>query len=100
MTIDKERPNTSPDHLSETPHLATALESDRFKQFLDHMPIALAVSQLQPTETITYANRAFENLVGEAAGAIVGRTWDILPGMPTRTDTGLPLHEARLAPIP
>jgi hypothetical protein len=30
--------------LLETPDLATALESEQFKKFLDQMPIAIAVS--------------------------------------------------------
>ena len=32
-----------------SPGLAEALESDRFKQFLDHVPVAIAVSELQPS---------------------------------------------------
>ena len=39
-----------------TPNLADALESDRFKQFLDHIPLAIAVSELHPSEKITYCN--------------------------------------------
>ena len=34
------------DQLLNTPDLAGALESDRFKQFLDHVPVAIAVSEL------------------------------------------------------
>jgi hypothetical protein len=45
------------EQLLDTPGLADALESDRFKQFLDHVPVAIAVSELDPSETITYANR-------------------------------------------
>ena len=44
-----------------TPGLAEALDNDRFKQFLDHIPVAIAVSELHPSETITYANLEFEN---------------------------------------
>ena len=32
------------EQLLEVPNLADALESDRFKQFLDHIPFAVAVS--------------------------------------------------------
>ena len=59
MTPDDNDAPQGPDHLSETPHLASALASDQFKQFLDHMPFAVAVSQLDPKETITYANIVF-----------------------------------------
>ena len=46
MTDQKE---TNPaEQMLETPNLANALESDRFKQFLDHVPFAIAVSELHP----------------------------------------------------
>jgi two-component sensor histidine kinase len=69
------------EHLLETPRLADALESDRFKQFLDHVPVAIAVSELQPSETITYANLEFERLTGCSVGEIEGRNWKALPGI-------------------
>ena len=34
------------EQLLETPDLATALESEQFKKFLDQVPIAIAVSDL------------------------------------------------------
>lgn len=63
-----------------TPHLADALESDQFKQFLDQMPLAIAVAELSPSERIVYANKEFERLTGLAASGIVGRPWEVLPG--------------------
>jgi PAS domain S-box-containing protein len=56
--------------------LASALDSDRFKRFLDHVPVAVAVAELQPSERITYANLEFERLTGRAASEIEGRSWD------------------------
>ena len=67
--------------LLDTPNLAAALESDRFKQFLDHVPVAIAVSELHPSETVTYANLEFERLVGQPVAEIVGRSWRALPGI-------------------
>ncbi len=67
--------------LLETPGLADALESDRFKQFLDHVPVAIAVSELRPSERIAYANMEFERLTGQAAAAVEGRDWTMLPGV-------------------
>jgi PAS domain-containing protein len=58
------------DHLFDTPDLAGALESDRFKQFLDHIPVAIAVSELLPSEHIIYANIEFERLTGQKASEI------------------------------
>ena len=47
------------EQLLDTPRLADALESDRFRQFLDHVPFAVAVSELHPSEAIIYANLEF-----------------------------------------
>jgi two-component sensor histidine kinase len=67
--------------LLDTPNLADALESDRFKQFLDHVPVAIAVSELRPSEAIVYANFEFERLTGRSARDIQGEDWNVLPGM-------------------
>ncbi|MEG3148753.1 histidine kinase dimerization/phosphoacceptor domain -containing protein [Sphingomonas sp. ZT3P38] len=77
--MGKDGENAPMGQLLETPHLADALESDRFKQFLDHVPMAIAVSELHPNESITYANIEFERLIGRKAALIEGRTWDALP---------------------
>ena len=60
------------DEILDTPHLADALESDRFKQFLDHIPIAVAVAELQPSECIAYANLEFERLTGQPVADVQG----------------------------
>lgn len=79
--------------LLDTPDLAEALGSERFKQFLDHLPIAIAVSELQPVERIVYANPEFHRLAGQAADTMAGKCWDLLPG--TSNDDGAgPLGQA------
>jgi two-component sensor histidine kinase len=70
----------SVEHLLETPDLAVALESDRFKQFLDHIPIAVAVSALRPVEKVVYANLEFERLSGQLNTIVLGSGWDSLAG--------------------
>lgn len=72
--------------LLDTPNLADALGNERFKQFLDHVPVAVAVSELHPSETITYANREFERLTGHPIADIEGKTWWALPGVAAPTD--------------
>ncbi|MDR3425802.1 MAG: histidine kinase dimerization/phosphoacceptor domain -containing protein, partial [Alphaproteobacteria bacterium] len=67
--------------LLDTANLAEVLESDRFKQFLDHVPVAVAVSELQPSEIVTYANVEFERLTGQTVAEIEGRSWRSLPGI-------------------
>jgi two-component sensor histidine kinase len=68
------------EHLLETPGLADALESDRFKQFLDQIPIAVAVAELRPVEKVVYANLEFERLSGQLNTTVLGGGWESLPG--------------------
>jgi two-component sensor histidine kinase len=82
------------EQLLDTPDLASALESDRFKQFLDHVPIAIAVSELKPAERVVYANVEFERLTGQAAAKIQGRSWDFLPGRAVPAGKERPLSDA------
>ena len=82
------------DELIETPGLADALESDRFKQFLDHVPVAIAVAELEPSEAITYANLEFERLTGQAAAEIEGGSWKVLPGVAAARGDGERLSHA------
>jgi len=62
------------------PHFATALENNEFKQFLDHVPVAIAVSQLKGVEGIIYANPEFERVIDVDVDDIVGAPWTSLPG--------------------
>lgn len=61
--------------------LVAAIADDRFKQFLDHVPVAVAVSDLQPLETVIYANLEFQRLIGRDAAGIEGKSWRTLPGI-------------------
>ena len=93
-----DKPNEAPqvEQLLGTPGLADALESDRFKQFLDHVPVAIACSELLPSETITYANFEFERLTGKSAADIQGKSWSTLPGVATPRHDETPLGDAVL----
>jgi two-component sensor histidine kinase len=71
--------------------LASALQGDHFRQFLDHVPFAVAVSQLEPAEQIIYANPEFEALTGRPLADLEGKPWSALPG---QADDGPPLSEA------
>ena len=85
------------EQLLASPGLADALESDRFKQFLDHVPVAIAVAELQPSETITYCNLEFERLTSQSSADIQGHDWKVLPGIATAHGDETPLGEAVLA---
>jgi two-component sensor histidine kinase len=78
--MTSEEPPSSLEQLLESPDLAGALESDRFKQFLDQVPIAVAVSELNPVEKVIYANLEFERLSGQPNTVVLGHGWEGLPG--------------------
>jgi PAS domain S-box-containing protein len=81
------------EQLLETPGLADALESDRFKQFLDHVPIAIAVSKTGGDECVIYVNLEFERLCGLSAADVVDRSWDVLDAHTDGGDAQHPLSE-------
>ncbi|MEO7223931.1 MAG: histidine kinase dimerization/phosphoacceptor domain -containing protein [Devosia sp.] len=83
--------------LLETSNLADALESERFKQFLDHVPFAVAVSELHPSERLTYANLEFERLTGTSAALVEGRPWNALPIKLVSTSDGSDLSTGLLS---
>ena len=74
--------------------LADALESDRFKQFLDHVPVAIAVSDVGPSEAIFYCNLEFERLTGQPATKIEGNDWKVLPGVAAASGDDTSLSDA------
>lgn len=92
-----DEPAAGLDRLLDNPDLAVALESDRFRQFLDQVPVAVAVSELASSERIVYANLEFERLTGRAVTDIVGERWASLPGQPLSSDDPRPLGEVLAA---
>ena len=68
------------ERLVESPYLAGALESERFKRFLDHVPIAIAVSELKDPEVIIYVNSEFERVTGLGVADLEDKYWDVLSG--------------------
>jgi len=63
-----------------TPDLASALESEQFKHFLDQVPIAIVVAEMKGIERIVYSNPEFEKLSGLSAASIEGKQWSVLSG--------------------
>jgi PAS domain S-box-containing protein len=92
--LNSEDKNDPVEQLLLTPGLSDALESDRFKQFLDHVPVAIAVSELGPSELITYANLEFERLTGQAAAELEGKSWQTLPGIASAQSDDRSLSDA------
>ncbi|QBM76633.1 PAS domain-containing protein [Sphingomonas sp. AAP5] len=94
--MDEQARSANVEKILATPGLADALESDRFKQFLDHVPVAIAVAELHASETITYCNLEFERLTGQSAVALQGQQWSALPGVAAARDDETHLGEAVL----
>jgi two-component sensor histidine kinase len=93
MTPESEKPEAV-EQLLDTPDLATALESEQFKKFLDQVPIAIAVSTLGPKERVVYANPEFEKLSGLKAARLSREDWGALPGVGVNKQQDRPLAKA------
>lgn len=78
QTGKDDRPADEVGQLLENPDLVGALESDRFKQFLDYLPIAIVVSDLRTDDTIIYANVEFERMSGQERSSLIGKAWTAL----------------------
>ena len=65
MTSDKVADEVQ--ELLANPDLAGVLESRQFRRFLDKIPIAIAVSELNGGEQIVYANPHFERVLSSRA---------------------------------
>lgn len=76
----------------DTPDLVDALESERFRQFLDHMPFGVAVAQLNPREHIVYFNQSFGEHM-QVGPDLVGKSWAELPSCAAADNNGRPLAE-------
>jgi PAS domain-containing protein len=65
--------------LLDSPVLTRAVETEEFRVFLDHIPIAIVVSKLVlGDQRVVYANKEYEKLVGKTCAEIEGRGWSIL----------------------
>jgi PAS domain-containing protein len=59
--------------------LTQAVETEEFRLFLDHIPIAIVISKLiGGDQRIVYANKAYEALTGQARADIRGSGWSVL----------------------
>jgi PAS domain S-box-containing protein len=75
--------------------MARAVETEEFKRFLDHVPIAIVISwQVNGQQRIVYANLAFENLTGQSATEVEGKTWSILDSFSHEDDAAVTLGKA------
>ena len=91
-------PPPTPEQVGEllaSPGMAKAVESDEFKRFLDHVPIAIVISwSVNNQQGIVYANLAFESLSGQPTAEIEGKAWSILDSFIHEDDPTLTLGKA------
>jgi two-component sensor histidine kinase len=73
---------------------AAGLESERFKQFLDRIPIAVGVAELLPVERVVYANQEFERLSGQPNATLLGKGWVALSGEASGVQAPLSMGDA------
>src|SRR4051794_5674630 len=79
LTSSSERPGQPVSDLLDSQELAQAVETEEFRAFLDHVPIAIAVSKaFGNQQRIVYANRAYEAISGPSLAEIRGKGWSAL----------------------
>ncbi len=65
--------------LFDSPGITQAIETEEFRIFLDHVPIAIVVSKVvRGDQRIVYANKAYETLTGQACKDVFGHGWSTL----------------------
>jgi two-component sensor histidine kinase len=92
MSTDEGVPSSHEvDRLLSSSRLVRAIENDRYKHLLDHVPVAVAISRgAGGDQHIAYINKAFEILTSMTMSDVEGQSWLCLDGFidedrPTRT---------------
>ncbi|MDB5656852.1 MAG: signal transduction histidine kinase [Tardiphaga sp.] len=96
MSADDGLPSSQQvDQILGSSKLALAIENDRYKHLLDHVPVAIAVSRGSlSAQQVVYANKAFENLMSMVAADVEGQSWTCLDGFLNEDDQAQTLGEA------
>jgi PAS domain S-box-containing protein len=77
--------------------LTKAVNTEEFRHFLDHVPIAIIVSKFfRGDQRICYVNKAFETLTGHRIADCAGRGWSILAAFRSDADPKITLQRAML----
>lgn len=95
--MDEDRSAEQPSQIEAlvaTPDLADALESEQFRRFLDQVPIAIIVSQMDVKERIVYVNPEFERVTGQVAATLEGKPWSVLQASSADRTSSLDLGRA------
>ncbi|WP_159012741.1 histidine kinase dimerization/phosphoacceptor domain -containing protein [Bradyrhizobium sp. S69] len=88
-------PSQQIDQILGSSKLASALENDRYKHLLDHVPVAVAISRgTGDQQHIVYINKAFEHLMMLAPTDVEGQSWTSLDGFALEDSASTTLGEA------
>lgn len=94
-TDDNLPPTQQVDQILGSSKLAQAIENDRYKHLLDHVPVAVAVSRGSAGEQqVVYINKAFESLMSMVAADVEGQNWTCLDGFLDEDNQSQTLGEA------
>ena len=97
---DEEPGETAPKQINDlfdAVELTKAVETEEFRHFLDHVPIAIVVSKFfRGDQRICYANKAFEALTGHLVDDCAGQGWSILAGFKSEADPQITLQQAMM----
>src|ERR1700761_4086538 len=81
MSTEDGIPSQQVDQILGSSKLASAIENDRYKHLLDHVPVAVAISRgSRELQQIVYVNKAFEQLMQLGPGDVEGQGWTCLDG--------------------
>jgi two-component sensor histidine kinase len=81
MSTEDGIPSQQVDQILGSSKLASAIENDRYKHLLDHVPVAVAISRgSRELQQIVYVNKAFEQLMQLGPGDVEGHGWTCLDG--------------------
>jgi PAS domain S-box-containing protein len=99
MTIDEgqtpQKTEQQVNDLFDSLELTQAVETEEFRLFLDHIPIAIAISKLRGGDhCIVYANKAYEALTGQACADIRGKGWSVLNSFRLEDDPHVGFEDA------
>ncbi|SFL64495.1 signal transduction histidine kinase [Bradyrhizobium sp. NFR13] len=94
-TDDSLPPTQQVDQILGSSKLAHAIENDRYKHLLDHVPVAVAVSRGSAGEQqVVYINKAFEALMSMVPADVEGQGWTCLDGFLNEDNQAQTLGEA------
>jgi two-component sensor histidine kinase len=95
MSTEDGVPSQQVDQILGSSKLASAIENDRYKHLLDHVPVAVAISRgSRDQQNIVYVNKAFEFLMQLGPTDVEGQSWTCLDGFVGEQTAGRKLGEA------